>query len=783
MEPGGDLVDVVVADLSSGLPGAYCAKLFTGAGADVTRVEPATGDPMRTWQWSAEPTSADSPLYRYLRDGQSHLAADDGPSVDDLLGRADVVIVSGKSQAGSPAELARRLPGAAVVSITPYGLDGPYRDRPASEFTIQADSGALAGRGLAGMPPVQMGGRIVEWVAGAYAAVPALAVLRRSRHGGPGELIDVALCDVANLSGTLFSDMFHSLMGRPEIDPARPARSLETPSIEPTKDGWVGFNTNTREQWESFAILIERPDLIADGAFASLAVRMARWDEWNAIVRAWTTRHTTAEIVEQAARLRIPVAPVTDGRSVLELDHAQVRGVFVTDPSGHFQMPRRPYRFEGEDPPTEPLVRAGLDRTHRLQRGESSGPPALPLDGLKVLDLTTWWAGPSASALLAAFGAEVVHVESTRHIDGARTPGGMFVERTAWWEYSPFFLSSNVNKLGITLDLAHAEGRRLALELVAMCDVVIDNFTPRVLESVDLDWPVIHRTNPRAIMVRMPAFGLDGPWRDRPGFAQTMEQVTGLAWVTGHREDQPRIQRGPCDPNGGLHAAFAALVALERRDRSGGGCLVEAPMFEAALNVAAEPVIEWTAHGRLIGRDGNRSPYAAPQNLYATDQPERWLAVSCVTDDQFRALAVVIGQPGLADEPTMATLAQRRACHDHLDEVIAAWAASVPLDTALQELLSAGVPAAPATDPRRASSHPQMTHRGFFESVDHPVVGAHPTPGLPFRFASIDSWIRSPAPTLGQHNGEVLGGWLGLDPHQIGALEAEGVIGTWPHGA
>ena len=180
-----------------------------------------------------------------------------------------------------------------------------------------------------------------------------------------------------------------------------------------------------------------------------------------------------------------------------------------------------------------------------------------------------------------------------------RTAGGMFFGRDQWWEYSAFFLSANTNKYDVTLTLDTPKGRELALELVKKADIVIENFTPRVIEAFDLDWPVVHEANPNAILVRMPAFGLDGPWRDRPGFAQTMEQITGLAWVTSHADDQPRIQRGPCDPNGGLHAVFAALVALERRERTGEGCLVEAPMFEAAINVGAEPAIEWSANGVL----------------------------------------------------------------------------------------------------------------------------------------------------------------------------------------
>ena len=775
----GELDGIVVVDLSTNLSGAYCSKLFADSGATVTLVEPPGGDPQRHAQWSGRPTVGDAPLFRYLRHGQRSVTAEAGdPVIDELCAAADLVIVSGHPPG--------RWPGTVVLAITPYGLDGPYADRPATEFTLQADSGAVAIRGVREFPPIQMGGRIVEWVGGAYGAVAALAAVGRSRTTGEGELIDLSVFEVANITATNYSDLFNSLAGRPEPDPDIPPRTVEIPSIEPTLDGWVGFNTNTRDQWESFCILIERPDLLETAEFAALATRNARAEEWNAMVRAYTTRHTTAHIVDAAAALRIPVAPVADGKIILELDHPAERGVFVRDPLDEFTMPRRPYLIDGTagDAP-DPAPEVGADNDTEIPRRSerphsSSGPGRLPLAGVTVLDLTAWWAGPSAAGILATLGAEVIHVESTRRIDGMRTAGGMFYDRPRWWEYSAFFLSANTNKYDVTLDLDRPEGRALALELAARADIVIENFTPRVIEAFDLDWDVIKSVNPRAVMVRMPAFGLDGPWRDRPGFAQTMEQITGLAWMTGHPEDQPRIQRGPCDPNGGLHAAFGALIGLRHRERTGEGCLIEAPMFEAAINVAAEPVIEWTAHGLRVEREGNRSPYAAPQNLYACRGTENWLAVSCATDAQWRSLAEVIGHGDIAD--TLPTLDDRRRDHDRLDALIGEWAADLDIDDAVDQLVAAGVPAAVTRDNRRSSGHPQNLHRRYCEQVDHPVVGTHPTPTLPFRFASADHWVRMPAPTLGQHNREILGTMLGHSDEELADLEERGIIGDWPMG-
>jgi crotonobetainyl-CoA:carnitine CoA-transferase CaiB-like acyl-CoA transferase len=349
---------------------------------------------------------------------------------------------------------------------------------------------------------------------------------------------------------------------------------------------------------------------------------MMRFDEWSAIVRGWTTTKTTAEIIERAAALRIPVAPIGNGETLPAHEQLAARRVFVPSADGRFLQPRRPYRIDAADPPPPcPAPRLGA---HTGTAGFTSARPArvpasdgpLPLTGLRVLDLTAWWAGPSATHLLATFGAEVIHVESAGRPDGVRMVGGlMAASYERWWEVSPHFLHANSNKLGITLDLDGARGRELLEALVRRCDAVVENFTPRVLENFGLGWARVRELNPTCILVRMPAFGLTGPWRDHPGFAQTMEQLSGLAWVTGHRDDQPRIPRGPCDPLAGVHAAFAILVALAERTASGRGHHVESTMVESALNVAAEQVVEWTAYGALLARQGNRSPLAARLRL------------------------------------------------------------------------------------------------------------------------------------------------------------------------
>jgi crotonobetainyl-CoA:carnitine CoA-transferase CaiB-like acyl-CoA transferase len=753
------LAELRVADLSTGIAGAYATKLFADAGADVAKV-------------GAVPEGA---LFGFLSAGKRIHTG--GPGA--LLAGADLIV----SDAREPPD--RHAQGQVLLSITPFGLAGPWRDRPSTEFTLQAESGSIGTRGLPGQEPFQAGGRITEWIGGTYAAVAALAALLRMRRSGHGERIDFSLFEAITLAGTNYMDLTFRLMaGPPEPEQLGPLpQSIETPSIEPTRDGFVGFCTNSRQQVADFMLLIGRPELRDDEELAQVAGRMARLDEWQALVHAYTKQHTTAEVLEAAAALRIPVAPVLSGATVRSHEQIVARGVLRADPDGVL-VPRRPYRVDFEDPPAPRGVAAPRD-DHAFPpraRPAPSGPARLPLEGIRILDLTAWWAGPSATAMLAALGADVIHVEAAARPDGMRMVGGMARHRfPAFWEASAFFLAANANKRGLSLDLGRPEGIALAKRLIAHCDGVIENFTPRVLEGWGLGWDAISAANPRAILVRMPAFGLSGPWRDHTGFAQTMEQLSGLAWITGHPHDQPRIQRGPCDPLSGMHAAWGFLVALEEREATGRGVHVECTMVEAALNAAAEAIVEYGANGRVLERLGNRSRLAAPQGLYpcAGSAPgrERWLALSVESDAQWRALVDVLVWPR---DPGLDAFAARAAQHDRIDAELRRAFAAEEREALVERLLAAGVPAAPVADPRAASLCPQHAARGFFEAAEHPVVGVQPTPGVPFRYASVERWIRRPAPTLGQHNRDVLGGLLGLSDAELAALEASGLIGTHP---
>lgn len=782
------LEDLRVVELSTGIAGAYAAKLFSDAGADVVKVEPPEGDPLRRWSATAADLGGrDGAVFRFLAASKrSVVGAPEDDEVLALIEGADLVVENFAPGVIERLDLGPRHPALVVLSITPYGHTGPFAHRPATEFTVQAECGSLAGRGTADRPPVQAGGRIAEWAAGATGAASALAAVSDARQTGRGRHVDVSWMEVMAVATNLFADLLFSMLGLPSLP--QPPRSIELPSIEPTADGWVGFNTNAAQQFQDFLVLIERPDLIDDEEWRNMVVRVARRGEWNEIVRSFTRAHTTADVVEKAALLRIPAARVNSAATVVTEDHFIARDLFVPSPDGDFRHPRPPWMIDSMRPAAPgPAPRLGEHTGRVEERGRKSvsGSPVvgLPMSGLKVLDVTSWWAGPATTQLLAAMGAVVIHVEAIQRPDGMRfaatTP---FVGRGAWWEYSAFYLTINANKQGITLDLSKPDGLALGRRLLEWADVVVENFTPRVMDGFGLSWEEVHAINPRAVMLRMPAFGLDGPWRDRVGFAQTMEQVSGMAWVTGHAGEEPLIPRGPCDPLGGMHAAFALQVAMAERDRTGVGLLVEVPLVEGALNLAAEQVIEHSAYGGVLGREGNRSPHAAPQGLYSCLGEDQWLAISVETDAQWAALCDVLGGPAWATDGALGSHGGRRAAHDRIDDELMRWAADRDLGQTVDALVAAGVPAAALADPRTLHTHPHLVARGFLEVVDHPVVGTHALFGMPFRVSGIESWIRTPAPTMGQDNEAVLRDLLGLAPEHIARLAADGVIGDRPAG-
>ncbi len=677
-----------------------------------------------------------SPLFSYLNAGKRSVTCH--PNSDRLraeLAAADVVVVTASpSQAYplgiDPQRMLAAYPQAVVVTISDFGWTGPHADRAASEFTLQAWSGCTGFRGDPAGPPISIGGDLGEYMGGVFAAFGALAVRRRVQHGGPGEHLDLSMLEA--LITMQSSEWLHSQLL--QVPPIR--RTLEVPSIEPAKDGYVGITMVTGQQWLDFAAMVQCPQF---EEIEQLRFQFGRWAYRDFIreqIGPWIGERTVEEIVELGQLFRLPIAALGNGSTIRDMDYVTERGVFVANPAG-FHQPRPPWLMSACAPaPMRSTAAPGADNDEfpgaKPNPKASRRHPDCRYEGVRIVDLTAFWAGPAATHLLAAFGADVVKVESIQRPDGIRYSGGMRKDVDDWWEYGWVFHAMNTNKRSVTLDLGSEEGRGLFKRLVAGADAVIENFSPRVMDHFGLTADVLLAVNPKLVVARMPAFGLAGPWRERVGFAPTMEQIAGLAWVTGLPENPPVTPRGACDPLAGVHAAFAVLAALQFADRTGAGQQVELPMIETVLNVTAMQTIEHEVFGVTLSRRGNRGQGRAIQNIYRCAGPEDdWIAVTVRDDQQWSALVDLMGAPSWCHD-AYADCRRTYERADEIDERLRDWFAGQPLDSTVERLAGARIPAAPVVSPSLVTENPQLRDRGFFEELDHPSTGPGRYPCPPF---------------------------------------------------
>ncbi len=798
----GPLHGYTVVELSTGIAGAYCTKLLADGGAQVVKVEPPQGDPLRSWSASGrriEPGS-DGALFGFLACSKHSVVAD---PVSD----GDVDFVNDLLAGGRRGGVVARFGGRRVRCVHAHGAaslaSAPDRDRRSPRSGWKARGGIGPRPSSPCRPgPAESSGLVADCLtAHRYSSAgrsantsPALTPARRPwRHEvrGGGELLDLSMLEAQILGLTYYPVSYFQMLGRPWRD----ARKITVPGIARAKDGLVDVGCGTAQQWFDLCAMTGHQDWIDEDSPLSIT-ELA--NEKAEEIYAWVRSQTVQEIRDLATAFRIPNAPVANGANIADLDHFQQRQSFIANPRDGFRQPGHPYRMQPALlRPPQPAPRLGEHTALYWQSRPSIRQPSkrdnvsdgLPFKGLRVLDMTTFWAGPSCTHFLAMLGAEVIHVESTRKPDGTRLIAGVPVTEDNWWEKSPIYSALNTNKKGLTLDLQTAAGRDLLRRFIATSDVIVENFTPRVLDQIGLDFTAVQALRSDAILLRMPGFGLDGPWRDNPAFAYVIEAAAGLSWLTGYPDRNPYEPYSIGDPNAGVHAVNALLLALEFRRRTGQGALIEAAMIDAALNIAAEQVIEYSAYGALLQRAGNRGPTAAPQNLYRTadidefGRLDSWVAVAVANDEQWAGLCEALGRPAWATDSALSDAVGRREQHDLIDEHLAAWCQDRGGDEIVRCLWDAGVPVAKVLQPHRQTDIPQLQFRRFFEDVGHPVNDEVPHSTVPVRFsAGPDRFHLRPAPLLGQHNHELLAE-IGLTESEIAELEADGVIGRVPGGA
>jgi crotonobetainyl-CoA:carnitine CoA-transferase CaiB-like acyl-CoA transferase len=754
------LAGLRVVEIAGDIAGPYCTKLLADLGADVTKIEPPTGDPLRYWGpfsgGKADPER--SGLFEYLNAGK-HLATMDLMTKRGLEGARGLIegahvlvealppgTLDGYGLDGDV--LAELSPGLVVVRVSDFGQNGPLRDRVATPLTIQAAAGWINMR-EPGRPPVQAGGRISEYVAGGYAALGALTGLRNAC--ADARIVEV---DVSVMESLLSTLPYPMLLAEKMRSLGLPANTKAGPvlGVMRAADGWLGINCLTGQHWLDVCAMLGLPEY----AEHQIAVMLGGPEraEFYEKARVWLSERTVDEIVELGQALRIPATPVNDAMTVLECPQYRARGFFVEAGGDEWPFRRPGAAFRLSKTPVVPLraaTRLGQPAgTGATERPDAGTEPGMPFAGTKVLDLSTFWAGAYLTCYLGAFGADITKVESIQRPDGFRYSGAYAHEGDLWYERSGMWQATNLNKRDVTLDLTSDDGRDLARRLVRDADVVVENFSPRVVEQFGLDYKSLVALNPNVIQVRMPGFGLEGPWRDYVGWAFNFEQVSGMAAVTGYPDGPPCVLQGAADPIVGVHAGVALLAALEHRRRTGEGQLIEIAQIEVAASVVAEPVIEYSMSATVQQRQGNRSR-GHLQGVYPTAADDEWVSIS-IRDDV-----------GLD--------------HDLFDEAVAAWTKTLQPCEVVDILTAQGVPAERVLNAERMYDLPALDARNFYQRIEHPITGPHRYPGWPFRMTpGPPRHHRTPAPTLGQHNQEILRG-LGLTDAEIADLRARRVIG------
>ncbi len=735
------------------------------------------------------------------------------------------------------------------TSLTSFGQTGPYRDWPASAITLQALSGWLGFNGEPAREPLQTGGNLPELAFGLPAAAATIAALigaGANADGAPRHL------DLSHFEAVLtwqppFGLSYRYRGGQPIRRNGNRLLSTHPFTILPCNHGseFVGVIHLTHLQWEMLCRMMGAEQLLDDPRLQTGAGRVANADLIDAALLPWLMERTADDCFHTAQSWRIPFALVPEADAIAASPQHAARGWLAErehPAAGRYVAPaalvgnreqgtgnrltdqtwpeeeasagalrEAPSMTHDAEPRATPTRMAGSaapgqavtpDQTKTAPPAATPhaprpAPSSLPLAGIRVLDLTSYWAGPIVGRFMADLGADVIKVESVQRIDGWR---GSFAPGAADrpYEHSPAHNQINVNKRGITLNLRSEAGVALCKQLAAVCDVVLENYSPRVMAQFGLDYPVLHALNPRLVMLSLSGFGASGPYRDYVSYALTVECMSGVPAATGYSDGTP-MQQGASigDPLGGLNGAVATLMGLWRARQTGEGCWLDVSQVEGVTALLGDWLLTYTINGRVPERRGNTHPQHCPHGVYAAGNREQgignrgdegsahqvgsddeWIAISVEDEAQWRALCGVIGRTELADDPRFAALPERRANAAALDAIITAWTRECDKYAAQAALIAAGVPAGALQNNIETLSDPQLLARGFWQEIEREFVGRHPHGGSGVLVDGAAPPLVRPAPTLGQHTAEVLAELLGLSDSELAALDAQQVIGT-----
>lgn len=392
------------------------------------------------------------------------------------------------------------------------------------------------------------------------------------------------------------------------------------------------------------------------------------------------------------------------------------------------------------------------------------------LDGIRVLDFTWMLAGPYATRLLADFGAEVIKIQSEKTAKGAES------------NLTVYFNNWNRNKRSITLDLSHPEAREIVFKLVSISDVVIENFSPRVMFNWGLNYEQLKKVKPDLIMVSLSAMGQTGPWKDFVAFGQTIQALSGMTFLSSFSQDSPMgIGYAYADVISGLYAAMTVLAGLQYRDQTGEGQYIDLSEFEAFCTLLGPTYMDLSIHHQGILPKGNRSDdlIAAPYGCYPCSGEDRWCVIAIFNERQWETFCQVMGNPDWTQEERFSTIAKRKENSEGLDELIGQWTIRRKAEEVVTLLQKKGIPSGIVQNAEDLAKDPQLIERKYFIPLSHPILGETISDAQPFRFKNYFTGYKGhwkAAPLLGQDNQYVFRELLGFSEKELSSYIEKGII-------
>lgn len=744
----------------------------------------------------------ESGYFAWLNTNKRGITADPGSPegaarLRALIAQADVLVDS-----RPPADLARTIldhdglrranPRLVIAAISWFGESGPYRDFAATEAVCRAVAGGVHAIGPVEGPPVIP----LEGQSGVIAGLASFIAAAAGVYASGGRRFSVSIHET--LMHVMEMDFSAALTnGHSRRRPGINLFGRHYPSsIYRTRDHWIGISTVTPAQWRGFCAMTGRPDLGADKRYATSPGRMAAEAALDAIFIPLLAERSSAEWFEAGLQHRLALVIVPSTAELLTQHVHRDRGAFVPVTIGDatFEAPILPQRL-GEGGPLRggraPLAgehdalfpAAAPPSPQPVAPDEPRDPAAMPLAGVRIVDLTMGWAGPLATRLLADLGAEIIKVESCTYPDwwrGADRSASYFEQRL--YEKNNNYNMMNRNKRAVTLDLTHPDGIAALKRLVAQSHGLIENYSAGVMPKLGLTYDVLRQARPDLVMVSMPAFGANNAWSRCRAYGGTLEQASGLPSVSGEEDWPPTMSAYAYgDPVGGFNAATAMLTGLLLQKQGGGGRHVDMSQIEGMLPLVAAKIIEQSVNGAVGPRLGNRHPTFVPHGCFRCAGEDAWVVIAVTDTVVWRALCDVIGRDDLAQDATLATPEGRRAREGEIEQAIGAWTSRHSAREAMQRLQERRVPAGAALTATELLQDPHLDAREFWQTRERPFVGSCVMLSAPFRETAGPYPIQRAAPTLGEDNADVFHRLLGWSQTELAEYARQRIIGNEAH--